>query len=238
MAHLLVVEDDDVIGRALMAGLAALGHEVDRVATGADAVERAAAGDLALVLLDLGLPDRDGVGVCREIRDLSPSSVIVVLTARDDEMDVIIGLEAGADDYLTKPVRLAELQARVRAHLRRAETAPLPAGPAAGDRVVLGDLEIDRDRHEVVLGGRPLPLRIKEYDLLVRLAADAGRAVTRETLLADVWDPHWFGSTKTLDVHVAGLRRALARDDLCVPVITTLRGHGYRLDPPGTGPAE
>jgi DNA-binding response OmpR family regulator len=132
----------------------------------------------------------------------------VILTARDEEMDVIIGLEAGADDYLTKPIRLAELHARIRAHLRRVDSAgrPEPSGRAA-----LGDVVIDTASRRVTLAGTELPLRAKEYELLARLAAQPGVAVSRDTLMADVWDENWFGSTKTLDVHVAALRRQLGQ---------------------------
>ena len=184
-----------------------------------------------LVLLDLGLPDLDGVAVCRELRKAQFNAVIVILTARDEEMDVIIGLEAGADDYLTKPIRLAELHARIRAHLRRVDSAgrPEPSGRAA-----LGDVVIDTASRRVTLAGTELPLRAKEYELLARLAAQPGVAVSRDTLMADVWEENWFGSTKTLDVHVAALRRQLGQgtDGAVVPKIVTLRGHGYRLDVP------
>src|SRR4051812_34328226 len=185
-----------------------------------------------MVLLDLGLPDLDGVEVCRQLRATSPGTVLVVLTARSDEMDVVVGLEAGADDYLTKPFRFGELLARVRAHLRRsAVVAPAHAV------LTVGALTVDVAARRVSVGGEEVPLRTKEFDLLARLAADAGTAISRETLMADVWDAHWYGSTKTLDVHVAALRRKLAAPagPDGPPPITTLRGHGYRMERPDGG---
>jgi DNA-binding response OmpR family regulator len=228
MARLLLVEDDETIGHALQASLTLHGHAVSWVPTGREALGHASGDPFDLVLLDLGLPDLDGVVVCRQLRAAQPEAVVVMLTARADELDVIIGLEAGADDYLTKPIRLAELHARLRAHLRRVESGrALTAGP-----ITLGDLVIDTASRRVTLAGTELTLRAKEYELLVRLAAEPGVAVSRETLMADVWDENWFGSTKTLDVHIAALRRQLATagDRGAVPTIVTLRGHGYRLD--------
>jgi DNA-binding response OmpR family regulator len=158
---------------------------------------------------------------------------MVILTARTDEMDVVVGLEAGADDYLTKPVRLAELHARLRAHLRRGTSSAAPGAAAVGDLIV------DTARRRVTVREHEIVLRAKEFDLLARLAAEPEIAISRETLMSDVWDEHWFGSTKTLDVHVAALRRRLAEfaDDGVLPQIVTLRGHGYRLEVP-TGPRE
>jgi DNA-binding response OmpR family regulator len=227
VGRLLVVEDDETIGSLLSAGLAGHGHDVRWVRSGVLAVSEAVLGSYDLVLLDLGLPDLDGVEVCRRLRAALPGCVLVMLTARRDEVDVVVGLEAGADDYLTKPFRLAELVARVGAHLRRAAvTLDAPT--------VVGDLTVDATARRCLLGGAEVPLRAKEFDLLATLAAGAGTALSRGALMAQVWDEHWYGSTKTLDVHVATLRRRL--DEAAAargarPVrITTLRGHGYRLE--------
>ena len=226
MADLLVVEDDETIGTALTTGLRAHGHAVSWQRTGKGALDAAAGRVFDLALLDLGLPDLDGVEVCRRLRLSQPGAVLVMLTARSDEMDVVVGLEAGADDYLTKPFRFGELLARVRAHLRRSAVVP-------PDRTLLtvGALAVDVGARRVTLDEHEVVLRAKEFDLLARLAQDAGTAVSREVLMADVWDAHWYGSTKTLDVHVAAVRRKLAAVDAgAAPAITTLRGHGYRLE--------
>lgn len=221
-----MVEDDEKIGAALVRTLTVHGHDVVRAPDAATALRAPDDGPFDLVLLDLGLPDADGLTVCRELRPVLPDAVIVMLTARDEEMDVVLGLESGADDYLVKPVRLAELHARVAAHLRRVDASR--PGPAR-----LGDLALDVTRRQVTVAGRPVHLRPREYDLLARLAARPGVAVSRDVLIAEVWDEHWFGSTKTLDVHVAALRRRLeAAGGARMPEIVTLRGHGYRLDAP------
>ncbi|MGW7486327.1 response regulator transcription factor [Streptomyces sp. NPDC054786] len=224
MARIVIVEDDDAIGGRLAATLRAQGHECDWCPDGASALARARHGPADLVLLDLGLPDVDGFELCRAMRELLPGAVLVVLTARTGEMDVIEALESGADDYLTKPFRLAELQARIAAHLRR-------AGPGRSDgasRIRYGTLLIDRAARRCLTPAGEVELRPKEFDLLVRLAVSAGRAVSREDLMSDVWDENWFGPTKTLDVHVAALRHKLG-DRVR---IATLRHFGYRLEPP------
>jgi DNA-binding response OmpR family regulator len=230
MFRLMLVEDDQTIGAVLESSLRMHGYQVSWVDTGAAALDRAGRAEFDLVLLDLGLPDLDGVEVCRRLRAAQPQAVLVMLTARREEMDVVVGLEAGADDYLTKPVRLGELLARIRAHLRR--------GPVAGGgppQIAVGELRVDVAGRRVSVAGVEIPLRAKEFDLLARLAQEPGVAVSREALMTDVWDAHWYGSTKTLDVHVAALRRKLAAGvpEARAPRISTLRGHGYRLEQPG-----
>jgi DNA-binding response OmpR family regulator len=227
VASILLVEDDSTIGGVLASSLRSQGYDVVWERTGEAALEHVAGAAVDLVLLDLGLPDVDGVEVCRQLRKVRPGCVLVMLTARSSEMDVVVGLEAGADDYLVKPVRLFELRARIRAHLRRNEIA------AVGEAVQqVGDLVVDSSRRRVTVAGREMALRPKEFDLLARLAAEPGTAVTRETLMAEVWDENWFGPTKTLDVHIAALRRKIgeaADSSARVPEIVTLRRHGYRL---------
>ena len=231
MVELLVVEDEERIGQLLVSALGANGYQVTWCASGTEAVDAARGASFDLVLLDLGLPDLDGIEVCRLIKRHQPQSLVVVLTARRDEMDVIEGLEAGADDYLTKPFRMTELLARVRAHLRRSSVGEFGSRTFSG-----GELVLDTAARRCLVRDREVALRPKEFDLLARLAAEAGRAVTREALMDDVWDRNWFGSTKTLDVHIAALRHRLSEAaESCepaavVPAITTLRGHGYRLE--------
>jgi DNA-binding response OmpR family regulator len=232
VATVLIVEDDDRIGGMLEAGIAANGHQAHWQRTGHSGLNCAEQTRVDLVLLDLGLPDSDGFDICRQLRRVRPDAVIVVLTARREEMDVVAALESGADDYLFKPFRMTELLARVRAHLRRADPHETTSDPV----LEIADLRLDRGSRQVFLAGHELALRTKEFDLLARLLTSAGDAVSRETLMADVWDEQWYGSTKTLDVHVASLRRRLAAAAQATeppahpPSITTVRGYGYRLD--------
>jgi DNA-binding response OmpR family regulator len=218
----LVVEDDDSIGVPLMEGLELEGFAAVRARTGAEAVS--AAEGVGFVLLDLGLPDLDGGEVCRRIRSQTDVPIIVV-TAREDELDRVRLLESGADDYVTKPFGFRELVARIRAVQRR--TGRADPSPLAVQR--LGPLEIARGARRVVLHGAEVDLTPREFDLLAFLAETPGMVRSREDIIAQVWDEHWWGPTKTLDVHVASLRRKLAGLD----VITTLRNVGYRFDPPG-----
>jgi len=217
--RLLVVEDDPTISVPLREGLEREGFEVEVAPTGAAAL---AAAPADLVLLDLGLPDVDGPVVCRRLRERGAVPIIVV-TARGDEIDRVMLLELGADDYVVKPFGFRELVARIRAVLRRAGGAERQA-PA--DVLDIGALHLDRRSHTVTFAGAAVALTPKEYDLLLYLAADPGAVRSREQLMHDVWDEHWWGSTKTLDVHVASLRRKLRPE-----LIETVRSVGYRLAP-------
>lgn len=226
-AAILLVEDDPTIGRSLEQALAAEGYRVTLAADGAAARAAFTADCPDLVLLDLGLPDVEGVELCREMRAAGPASSIIVLTARREEADIVVGLDAGADDYVTKPFRLAELLARVRAHLRGPKTEPQP------EHLEAGDLRIDVAARRAWVGAHEIPLRPREHDLLVLLASEPGRVITRERIMEEVWDEHWYGSTKTLDVHVSSLRRKLtAYPELSAPRIVALPRVGYRLDAP------
>jgi DNA-binding response OmpR family regulator len=233
MARLLVVEDDETIGGVLRSSLSANGHRVTWAVTGADALRAAGERKFDLVLLDLGLPDLDGVQVCRALRSGQPGVVLVVLTARDEEIDVVVGLEAGADDYLTKPFRLGELLARIHAHLRRSQ--PTTSMSVTAD----GLLRVDEQSRRAYLADCELVLRVKEFDLLARFLASPGAALSRATLMADVWDPKWFGSTKTLDVHVSSLRSKLQAASVLAgvgaPAIVAVRAFGYRLESTSDG---
>ncbi|MDQ6949567.1 MAG: response regulator transcription factor [Actinomycetota bacterium] len=224
MATIWLVEDDPSIGPGLVRTLEAEGHDVDWARSVAEA--QALVGEPELLLLDLGLPDGDGIDLCRNLSSMHPRMRTIMLTARAGEIDVVLGLDAGAVDYVGKPFRLAELLARVRAQLRDRTLTD----DAALDRVIVGELVIEPGPRRVSLAGREIDLRPKEFDLLVRLAAAAGSVVHRQVLMTDVWDKHWFGDTKTLDVHIAALRRRLGEAPSEPSRITTVRGVGYRLE--------
>jgi DNA-binding response OmpR family regulator len=212
--RVLVVEDDPGIARSLARGLTRAGFQVDTVGTGAAAL---VAGPADVILLDLGLPDVDGMEVCRLLRARTDAAMIVV-TARGEEGDRVAALDEGADDYLVKPFGLAELIARIRAVLRRTR----PTGPAA---YAHGPLVVDPRSRRVTVGGEEVALTPKEFDILECLAADPGRVVTRQEMLERVWDAHWYGPTKVLDVHMAALRRKLGVEGL----VETVYGRGFRL---------
>ena len=216
--RILIVEDEDAIAAPLAEGLRREGFEVERVATGAAALE---ASEPDLVLLDLRLPDMDGLDVCRELR-LRSDVPIIVVTARGEEVDRVVGLEVGADDYVVKPFGLRELIARIRAVSRRAR----PREADDGDGTLrVGELEIDPRAHRATLAGADLALTAKEFALLAVLAREPGAVVSRERILAEVWNTTWYGSAKTIDVHVASLRRKLGDPGW----IETVRGIGLRL---------
>jgi DNA-binding response OmpR family regulator len=223
MRRLLVVEDDPTIAEPLARALRRDGYDVDVRADGASALARANRGDVDLVLLDLGLPDVDGMDVCRRLRAESPGLPILMLTARADELDTVIGLDAGADDYVTKPFRLAELLARVRAVIRR--------GQVESAVHEVRDITVDSDARKAWLGGAELQLTVKEFDLLRVLVRDAGRVVSRGQLMREVWGAPWPSSTKTLDMHMTWLRRKLGDDPVDSRYITTVRGVGFRFEP-------
>ncbi|WP_063763808.1 response regulator transcription factor [Actinoplanes subtropicus] len=223
-SKVLVVEDDQGVGSGLAGVLAADGHEVRWARTAADALRLIADRVPDLIILDLGLPDADGLELCTAIREQHAEVVVVVVTARTDETDAVCALDGGADDFVTKPFRPAELRARLRAHLRRrGETGPpeLRAGP----------VRLDQGARRAWVGEQEVALRPKEHELLAVLVAAAGEAVRREHLMDVVWDMHWAGSTKTLDVHVASVRRKLAEAGDRWDRIATLRGYGYRFEP-------
>jgi DNA-binding response OmpR family regulator len=228
--RILVVEDDDGIAVPLVRTLTREGYEVERVAEGTTAVARALGDGFSLVVLDLGLPDIDGLDVCRRLREEGYAGGIIILTARDGELDRVVGLDVGADDYIAKPFALAELLARLRALLRRS-AGPLTVAPTAdGAQPASADaLTIDADARRVFAGDREIALSTKEFDLLELLGRNRGTVATRERLMDEVWDENWFGSTKTLDVTIARLRQKL--EDAGADVrITTIRGVGFRLD--------
>jgi DNA-binding response OmpR family regulator len=220
--RILLVEDDESIGGGLTQVLVRQGYEVDWQTTGETALVAAETAEPDLVLLDLGLPDIDGVELCRMLRSAHPALVIVMVTARDAEIDVVLGLDAGADDYITKPFHLSELLARLRSHERRRQLDQ--------SELTVGDIDIDRAGRRVSVHEHEVNLSPKEFDLLALLASESGRAVTRERIVDAVWDPNWYGSTKTLDMHIVALRRKLADAGATAARITTLRGVGYRLD--------
>lgn len=216
---MLVVEDDMSIAEPLVTGLEREGFVVEQVATGAAAL---AAAPADMVLLDLGLPDIDGYEVCRRLRAESDVPIIVV-TARGAEVDRVVGLELGADDYLVKPFGLRELVARIRAVARRSEGRSAPA-----DQRRVGPVEVDVRTRRVTVDGDEVELTRKEFDLLAMLTEEPGAIRTREEIMENVWDAHWYGPTKTLDVHVAALRRKLGHPTL----IETVRGVGFRTAEP------
>lgn len=225
----LVVEDDAAIREALTYNLTREGYEVQAVGDGAAAVAAVRKAEPNLVVLDLMLPAMDGFDVTRALRTDSKVPILM-LTARDDEIDRVLGLELGADDYLTKPFSMRELLARVKAMLRRVQMEHSEVQPTAGEQVVSGNLAIDITRHEVKLGGKVLELKPKEFELLMFLMQNRGRAYTREQLLEKVWGWEFSGGSRTVDVHVRWLRSRIEADAENPQRIITVRGVGYRFE--------
>jgi two-component system, OmpR family, response regulator RegX3 len=222
---ILLVEDEESITAPLSEALSREGFEPVIAGTAAEALELASSRAPDLVLLDLGLPDGSGLDVCRELRSRSTVPIIMV-TARGEETDRVVGLEVGADDYVVKPFSAREVVARIRAVLRR--TAAPPPTPLS-EVVELGEVRVDRARRSASFAGEPLELSRKEFDLLQLLVDNAGTVVKRERLIDEVWDTNWFGSTKTLDVHVSALRKKLGDDPGAPRYIHTVRGVGFRF---------
>ena len=225
MTRLLVVEDDEDIRDPLTRALTREGYDVAVATDGPSALAQAEAEPFSLMVLDLGLPGLDGLEVCRRVRAIRPELPILMLTARADEIDLVVGLDSGADDYVGKPFRVAELLARIRALLRRAERSS-----TSGPELVFGPLRLELAARRVWLGGAEVDLAPKEFELLAVLARSAGTVVTRERLIDEVWDEHWFGPTKTLDMHISSLRKKLGDDPTDSRFITTVRGVGYRFE--------
>ena len=232
---ILVVEDEDSFVDALTVGLKREGFRVHVARDGAQALELFDVVRPDLVLLDVMLPRVSGIDVCRELRSRSKVPIIMV-TAKGSEIDTVVGLEVGADDYVTKPYRLRELVARIRAVLRR--TPADGGGPVlSGDAMTVGDVSLDPERHEVVIRGQQVQLPLKEFELLGLLLDNAGRVLTRETLIDRVWGPDYVGDTKTLDVHIKRLRGKVEPDPSHPSRIVTIRGLGYKYEVPREGAA-
>jgi two-component system response regulator RegX3 len=228
----LVVEDEDSFVDALTLGLTREGFRVTVARDGAEALDMFDDVRPDLVLLDVMLPRISGFDVCRELRSRSRVPIIMV-TAKGAEIDTVVGLEVGADDYVTKPYRLRELVARIRAVLRRrADDQPNPLSVLADEVIEVGDVRVDHERHEVTIRGEEVRLPLKEFELLALLLENAGRVLTRETLIDQVWGADYVGDTKTLDVHIKRLRSKVETDPAAPSRIVTIRGLGYKYEAP------
>jgi two-component system response regulator RegX3 len=230
-ATIFLVEDEESFVEALRVGLVREGFRVHVARDGVEALDMF--DDVApdLVLLDVMLPRISGIDVCRELRRRSHVPIIMV-TAKGAEIDTVVGLEVGADDYVTKPYRMRELVARMRAVLRRRGSEPAPSEGVAGDVFEVGDVRLDPDRHEVLVRGEPMSLPLKEFELLEVLLANAGRVLPRDTLIDRVWGTDYVGDTKTLDVHIKRLRAKVEDDPSRPSRIVTIRGLGYKYERP------
>lgn len=223
MGRVLLVEDDLAIAQPLARALEREGHDVQVAAEGKAALAQVRAGNQDLVVLDLGLPDLDGLEVCRTLRSEDPRLPILILTARGSEMDVVVGFEMGADDYVSKPFRSKELMARIRSLLRRAQVGEL-------NTLRVQDVVLDADARKAWVGTRELTLSRMEFDLLHALMREHGTTIPRERLMREVWHTHWYGSSKTLDMHVSWLRRKLGDSATDSRYISTVRGVGLRFE--------
>jgi two-component system response regulator RegX3 len=229
---ILVVEDEDSFIEALTVGLSREGFRVQVARDGSEALDLFDAVGPDLVLLDVMLPKISGVDVCRELRRRSQVPIIMV-TAKSAEIDTVVGLEVGADDYVTKPYRLRELVARIRAVLRRTPAAEAPVVPS-GEAMRVGDVMLDPERHEVNIRGDSVRLPLKEFELLALLLENAGRVLTRDTLIDRIWGSDYVGDTKTLDVHIKRLRAKVEPEPSSPTHIVTIRGYGYKYEVPKT----
>jgi two-component system response regulator RegX3 len=225
MAKVLVVEDEQSLREALVFFLEKEGHEVSVAVDGEEAISVFDKSGADIILLDLMLPKVDGNQVCKHIRQ-SSNVPIIMLTAKDSEIDKIVGLEIGADDYITKPYSTRELLARIKAVLRRQVEPPLTVESV----IVAGELRLDSDRHVVTLNGNPLTLPLKEFELLELLMENVNRVLTRGQIIDRVWGSNYFGDTKTLDVHIKRLRSKVEEDPARPKYIQTVRGLGYKLE--------
>jgi len=227
----LVVEDEESFVEALTIGLKREGFRIEVARDGVEALDRFDAVHPDLVLLDVMLPTVSGIEVCRQIRTHSKVPIIMV-SAKTSEIDVVVGLEVGADDYVSKPYRMRELVARIRATLRR---APHPEQVRSVAVLEVGHVRLDVERHEVFVANKPVKLPLKEFELLEALLENAGRVMTRDMLIDRVWGPAYCGDTKTLDVHVKRLRSKVEADPASPVSIITIRGLGYKFEPPMRG---
>jgi len=228
MAMVLLVEDDDTLRETLVYLLRREGHEVHAVADGQAALDAFPQRPFDMVLLDLMIPIVDGVEVCRQVRQTSAVPIIMV-TAKSTEADIVLGLELGADDYITKPFSTPELLARIRSAIRRGQTSGSPGKSKNDDIIEAAGITMDVERHRASVDGRELTLPLKEFELLEVLMDNAGRVLTRRQLLNRVWGADYFGDTKTLDVHVRRLRAKIEHDPTKPTRLVTVRGLGYRL---------
>ena len=226
--QILVVEDDESVAAGVLEGLARAGFQASHVADGTGALAEVRASGPDFILLDLGLPDMDGTDLCRAIRALTTTPIIVV-SARDEEIDRVLALELGADDYLVKPFGMRELVARIRAVARRSEDHSGDGHAAPGSTRQIGPLSIDQRSRRVLVDGAEVHMTVKEFELLYYLSEDPGAVCPRSDILRAVWNGNWYGTTKTLDAHVAAIRKKLGDPRW----IEAVRGVGFRLDVPG-----